>query len=216
MRVVPLWLWRGYLALIVLGLVIGLGLVAALALGWRSPTPHRPPDWTAPDLVWRQYGEGWSATTDADHQIQLAGSDQRAWAVASQPVADFELQLDVRSLLPSEDVGYGVLYRYQDAANYYLFAIGGDGYYTIALVHQGELTPLQLWQPWPHVRRGAATNRLRVRCRASTCRFFLNDEFTAEIQDGTFPRGDVGLWAQTFSDTALKVSFEGLRLWRLD
>lgn len=215
-NVVPVWLWRSTLALTALVLLVGLGLATALALGWRSPVPRRAPDWTAADLIWRQYGDGWTAATGAGYQVQLTQPERRAWAVAARPVADFELQLDVRSLLPSEDVGYGVLYRHQDAANYYLFAIGGDGYFTITLVRKGEPIPLRVWQQWPHVRRGAATNRLRVRCQAALCRFYVNDEFTAEIMDATFLSGEVGLWAQTFSDAALTVAFEELRLWRLD
>jgi hypothetical protein len=204
------------MALLALLLLVGLGLVAALALGWRSPAPRRAPDWTASDLVWRQYGDGWMDVTDTDCKVQLTGPERRAWAVATEPLADFELQLDVRSLLPSEDVGYGVLYRYQDADNYYLFAIGGDGYHTITLVRRGEPLPLRVWQQWPHVRRGAAANRLRVRCQGALCRFYVNDEFTAETADDAFLNGEVGLWAQTFSDAGLTVAFEELRVWRLD
>jgi hypothetical protein len=78
------------------------------------------------------------------------------------------------------------------------------------------LTPLRAWQQWPHVRRGAATNRLRIRCHGALCRFFINGEFTAEIVDGTFLVGNVGLWAQSFSDNGLKVEFTGIRLWSLN
>ncbi|MGD9100379.1 MAG: hypothetical protein PVF45_07855, partial [Anaerolineae bacterium] len=108
------------------------------------------------------------------------------------------------------------LYRYQDPANYYLFAIGGDGYYTIAVVQRGALIPLRTWQQWPHVRRGAATNRLRVRCTGTVCRFYVNGEFTAQITHDAFRAGDLGLWAQTFSDDALDVVFDEMRLWSLN
>jgi hypothetical protein len=215
-NVVPVWLWRSILALVALVLLVGLGLVAALALGWRSPAPRRAPDWTTSDLVWRQHGDGWMAIAETGYQVQLTGPERRAWAIATEPLADFELQLDVRSLLPSEDVGYGVLYRYQDTDNHYLFAIGGDGYYTVTLVRSGEPIPLHVWQQWPHVRRGAATNRLRIRCQGARCQFYVNDEFTTETADDTFLSGDLGLWAQTFSDDGLTVVFEELRVWRLD
>jgi hypothetical protein len=120
-----------------------------------------------------------------------------------------------RSSLDSEDIGYGVLYHYQDPDNYYLFAVGGDGYYTVAVVRDGRRIPIRDWQEWPHVRRGAAANRLRVRCQGATCRFYVNGEFTAEITDRTFLTGDLGLWVETFSDPALVVTFEQVRLWLL-
>lgn len=212
---VPPWLWRGGVGLLVTGMLVGLGLVAALALGWRSPTPHRAPDWTATGSAWDKHGDGTAILRDDGYRLYLSQPNQRAWAIAGQQVADFDLELDARSLIPSEDVGYGLLYRYQDPANHYLFAIGGDGYYTIAIVRKGTLTPLRVWQGWPHVRRGAAANRLRVRCEGATCRFYVNGEFTAEVMDNTFLAGDVGLWAQTFSDDALDVVFEEMRLWSL-
>jgi hypothetical protein len=209
-------LWQSQLCLLVTVLVVGLGLVAALALGWRSPTPHRAPDWSTADLVWRGYGAGSATITNEGYRIRLLGPDQRAWAVANQPVSDFELELDVHSLGTSEDVDFGLLYRYQDLSNTYLFAIGGDGYYTIAIVRQGQQFPLRAWQQWPHVRRGAATNRLRIRCRQTLCRFYVNGEFTAEISDDAFLTGSVGFWAQSFSDAGVDVVFEELRLWSLD
>ena len=211
----PTWLWWSTVSLLATVLAVGLGLVAAFLLGWRTPTPRRAPDWTFDDLIWTQHGDGVAAITNEGYQIRLAQPDQRAWAVADQPVTDFDVEVVVRSAVPSEDVGYGLLYRYQDRANYYLFAIGGDGYYTIAVVHKGELTPLQVWQQWPHVRRGAATNRLRVRCEETRCRFHINDEFTTEIENDLFLAGHLGLWAETFSDDGLGVVFGRVRLWSI-
>jgi len=197
-------------------LAVGLGLATALALGWRSPIPRRAPDWTNTDLLWRQYGDGSAKITDDGYQVRLHEPDQRAWAVTNQPVTNFELEVDVHSLGPSGDVGYGVLYRYQDLSNTYLFAIGSDGYYTIAVVRNGALFPLHAWQQWPHVRRGVATNRLRVGCQRTLCRFYINGEFTAEITDDTFLSGAVGLWAESFSDNTLEVVFNRMRLWFLN
>jgi hypothetical protein len=148
--------------------------------------------------------------------LQLSSPDQSAWAIPGQQVGDFIIELEARSLFPSEDVGYGLLYRYQNQANYYVFAVGGDGYYTIAVVRKGTLTPLRDWQQWPHVRRGTATNQLRVRCEGARCDFYVNGEFTAQVTDETFLNGDVGLWGQTFSDETLDVIFEDIKLWMLD
>lgn len=212
----PVWLWRGSLALLAVVTLIGLALVGALALGWRTPTPRRPPDWTASDSTWHTWGDGgWTMTTTGLF-LQLSGPDQSAWAIPGQQVSDFTIELDARSLFPGEDVGYGLLYRYQNQANYYVFAVGGDGYYTIASVRKGTFTPLRDWQQWPHVHRGATTNRLRVRCEGATCYFYVNGEFTAQVTDETFLSGDVGLWGQTFSDDALDVVFEDIKLWVLD
>jgi hypothetical protein len=223
-RTSPSWLWWGNLGLLIVGGLLGLGLVAALALGWRSPTPIRAPDHTVKSSAWQWHGDGATTVTDTGYQLHLSQPGQQAWAIptpgtqaaAIQQVDDFDLELDTRALISSADAGYGLLYRYQNPDNFYLFAIGSDGYYTIAVVQDGALIPLRAWQQWPHVRRGAATNRLRVRCKGSTCRFHINGEFTAEVIDDTFLAGGFGLWGQTFSDTILKVVFEETRLWSLN
>lgn len=217
-QAVPVWLWRGVLGLLLLVLVAGVGLAGALALGWRSRTPGMP-DWTLGDLTWHWYGaEPLPSNSHTEgYRLQLSGPHQRAWAITERQFDEFELEVTVRSLLPSEDVGYGLIYRYQDPGNFYTFAVGGDGYYTIEVTREGISTALRPWQQWPHVRRGAAANRLRVHCQAATCRFYVNDEFTTEITaettDDTFSGGSVGLWGQTFSDRALDVRFESVRLW---
>jgi hypothetical protein len=189
--------------------------MVALTLGWRSFTPSRDADLTGADLIWHQYiGDG-GITSDHGYQMHLSQPDQRAWAVADQQVTDFDLELETRSVASTPDVGYGVLFRYQDAENFYRFAIGSDGYYSIAIVQEGRLTPLHTWQQWPHVRRGDATNRLRVRCEDALCRFYVNGEFTAEFSDDAFLAGHVGLWAQNFTNSSLTVIFDHIRLWSL-
>jgi hypothetical protein len=212
----PIRLWRGGLALLAAVTLAGLALVGALALGWRTPTPQRPPDWTASDATWHTFGDGRLATSTTGLSLQLSDPHQSAWAIPGQQVSDFIVELDARSLFPSKDVGYGLLYRYQNEANYYVFAVGGDGYYTIAKIRKGTLTPLRDWQQWPHVRRGVTTNRLRVRCEGATCHFYVNGEFTAQVTDDALLSGDLGLWGQTFSDDALDVVFEEMKLWVSD
>jgi hypothetical protein len=147
--------------------------------------------------------------------MQLLHPEQHTWAVADQSLGNFDLEVEVRALAPYNDAGYGLLYRYQDPANHYLFAIGGDGYYTIALTRDGELVSLREWQQWPHVRRGAATNRLRVRCEQSQCRFYINGEFTTEISDDTFLDGKPALWAENTGNAGMELVFDQVRAWSL-
>jgi hypothetical protein len=213
---VSTWLWRSTIIVLVIVVAVGLGLAAALAFGWRSPTPRRAPDWTAADLTWRRYGDGVATVAKDGYQLRLSQPDQHAWTVTSQRVTNFDLELDARAVTSNSDVGYGILYAYQDPENYSLFTIGNDGYYSIAVIREGERTSLRAWQQWPHVRRGDATNRLRVRCNETHCRFYINGEFTAAIMDSAFLNGSVGLWAQNYSNDLLAVVFDHIQLWSLE
>lgn len=213
---VPLWLWWSIVSLLIIVLAVGFGLAAALALGWRSPTPRRTPDWEDADIQWTPYGEGLNTSSGAAYSLRLSQPEQRGWAVGDPWASDFDLELDARSSAPDENVDYGLLYRYQDPENYYRFGIGNDGYYYIGIVRDGKATAVRTWQQWPHVRRGDQTNRLRVRCKGPTCRFYINGEFTAEITDGAFREGKIGVWAESYSDQPLDVTWFGIRLWALD
>lgn len=212
---VPSWLWWGVIASLVIVLVTGLGIAAALALGWRSPTPRRSPDWEEADIQWAAYGEGSTTTSPDGYSIRFSQPEQRGWAVGDRLVSDFDIELEARSSA-SQNVDYGLLYRYQDADNHYRFGVGTDGYYFIGVVRDGETTPIRTWQQWPHVRRGDQANRLQVRCEGSICRFYINGEFAAEVTDDTFLEGRIGVWAENFSEHPLEVTWPRLRVWELN
>ncbi len=211
----PESLWRASLFVFLLGSLIGLGLVVALALGWRSATPRRPPDWQPAGADWVHQGGGQGQAVDGAYRLALEEPNQLGWAVGGPSLSDFYLEADLRSLTAGQDNGYGLVYGYRDPANYHLFAVGGDGNYAIMAVADGRRRALRPWQPWPHVRRGAARNRLRIECRAANCRFYVNGEFTAEVHHGAAEAGQVGLFAQTFSDGSLTLACEALSLWSL-
>jgi hypothetical protein len=212
-RQVPQWLWRGTLTALGGVFLVGASFVIAMALGWRSPTPLRAPDWQLHDLRWKTDGRGQVNLTEEGIHVRLSESGQRTWFVSEEIFDDFEVELVIRCLLPSEDNGFGLLYRYQDAESYHSFGMGSDGYYSIATVDQGQYSFARPWQEWPHIRRGIATNRLRLTCQDQVCNFYINGEHVARLEEGTKNQGALGLWAQTFSDDGLDLIFQEMRIW---
>jgi hypothetical protein len=191
------WLWRGILGLIALALAGALTLIVALALGWNSPRPTRPPDWQAPGLPLRLE----------------ATSNRAAVTLLEWPSSDFILEGQALPLSGPDLNGYGLIYRAQDAAHYTAFVVGSDGYYAILRVMGNEESALVDWQQFPHIRRGRQTNRLRVACVGPTCRFYVNDEYATAVQDDTWLTGDVGLWVRGFGHEAVTVRFLNVRAW---
>ena len=192
-------LWRGALGAMTLVLMGALTLVVALALGWNSPRPTRSPDWQAPDLPPRL------PATSGETTVSLLG----------HPGDDFTLEVEAVPLSGPDSGfnGYGLVYRAQDVANYYAFAVGSDGYYAVLRVAGDEETVLVDWQQFPHVRRGQQTNRLRVACVGPTCRFYINDEYATPVEDVTWLTGDVGLWVRGFEDGGTVIQFLNVRMW---
>ncbi len=193
-------LWHSALGAMALVLLSALALIVALALGWNSPRPTRPPDWQAPDLPLRL----------------TAASGETTALLLNHPGDDFTLEVEAVPLSGPDSGfdGYGLVYRAQDAANYYAFAVGSDGYYAILQVMEDEETVLVDWQQFPHIRRGKQANRLRVSCAGPTCRFYINDEYAATVEDDTWLAGDVGLWVHSFGDEAVGVQFAKVHVWK--
>ena len=195
----PPWLWRLGVGLLALTLLGGALLVLALNLGLHSPRPTRPPDREAVDPA------SLEAAPDATRVELLAPAE-----------ADFTLEIDARPRAVPEGGynGYGLIYRAQDAAHYYAFAVGSDGYYAVLRVVDGLERPLVDWQQFPHIRRGQQPNQLRVACAGAICRFYINDEYAATVEDGMWLEGKVGLWARSYGSDPIAVAFERARMWR--
>jgi len=204
-------LWRAGVGMMALPLAAGLVLIVALALGWNSPRPTRPPDWQPPGLPFHL----------------IAASHRTTVTLLGHPSSDFTWEGEAIPLSGPDLNGYGLIYRAQDVAHYDVFAVGSDGYYAVLHVAGDEEVPLVDWQQFPHVRRGRQTNRLRVSCTgsrvyspasrvyspASTCRFYVNDEMAATLQDDTWLAGDVGLWVRNFDGEDVVVQFTNLHAW---
>lgn len=190
------WLWSGGLSLMTLALATALVLIIALTLGWNNPRPGRPPDWQAPNLP-----------------LYLEAGANEIAVLLEHPSGDFTFEAEAILLSGPDSNGYGLVYRAQDAAHYYTFAVGSDGYYAVLRVEGDEETALVDWQQFPHIRRSCQPNRLRVTCAGPTCRFYVNDEYAAAVEDCTWLTGDVGLWARGFGDEGVVVQFVNVRLW---
>ncbi|HHH42220.1 MAG TPA: hypothetical protein ENK56_09500 [Chloroflexi bacterium] len=213
---------------LVLALGLGLLLALALALGWRRPTLPRPPDWQATfssDEGWQQGGSVQARCDEDLCLLALPNPAQQGWLVGGPIWRDLEIEVTITPLAGLGSADYGLLLqRTEPPFTTLLFLIGDDGYVSIWR-SQGESTadalrspthwaPLHPWQEWPHVRRGMTANRLRVRCQEMRCRFFVNDEFTAEVE-GEGGKKQVGLFLRTYEWGGLTVRFQTLRVWDL-
>ena len=144
-------------------------------------------------------------------------SDNMAKPVSliEHPCDDFTLEIEAAPLSGPDSGfnGYGLVYRAQDAANYYAFAVGSDGYYAVLEVAEAEEISLVEWQQFPHVHRGQQANRLRVTCVGPICHFYINDEYATAVEDTTWLTGDIGLWVYSFGDEDVVIQFLSMSSW---
>lgn len=193
----PGWLWRGVLLAIAASLAGGLALSAAIVAGWNNPRPARPPDWES----------------SGPSVLEVARPDERTVVLLGRPVGPFALETVATPVDGSGFNGYGLAFRARGPDHYAVFAVGADGYVAVLEVLGETEAPLLDWQPFPHVRRGRAGNRLRVACADGVCRFWVNDEYLASLPDDLGPAGDVGVWLRRFEGEQVRVEFLRVAVW---
>lgn len=194
---------------ITLTLLGALVLIGALAMGWNSPRPSRPP-------AGRAFGRLPRDLAARPGEIVVSLLDIPGGARGPDAATNLTVEMIASAPDASEHDfnGYGLVYRAQDTGDYDVFAVGSDGYYAVLRVVDGEPVPLVDWRQFPHVRRGAGPNRLRLDCDGSACRFYVNDEYATTVENETWPDGQMGLWVWSPGDRPTLARFKTLRIWR--
>ncbi len=73
----------------------------------------------AGNVLWIKYGSGLS--------------DEVVWSTLDRKFSDLDLRVTMQQIAgPVDENQYGVVFRYRDAENFYVFRITSDGYYSLA------------------------------------------------------------------------------------
>ena len=189
-------------------------LLALAACGRRSA----PPVWTESF----DDAEAWRLHSDAAAELEIRDGrlhililqpGQVAWAVAEHTYTDFNLRVEATQLSGPQDNEYGVLLRMDDDVRFYAFSISGDGYVRASRYDEGRWEVLGPdWTAHEAVNQGETTNALTVEARGAQFTFMVNDEQVAQIEDDTFARGEIGLYAGAFDTPDVHIAFDNLRV----
>lgn len=165
---------------------------------------------------------GWQTESDASAEIGYHEGVMRvlvnvpnrlAWASAGREFSDLHLTVEATQIAGPDDNEYGALVRMRDTDHFYCFSISGDGYYRISKYDDGEWELLSGdWTPSDAIQTGAATNILEVVCQGATMTLLVNGVTLAQVEDGSYPRGDVGLYVGTFFEPGVEVHFDNLHV----
>lgn len=163
---------------------------------------------------------GWQAESDASAEVGYYEGVMRllvkvpnrlAWASAGREFSDFHLAVEATQVAGPDDNEYGILVRVRDADHFYRFSISGDGYYQVSRYDGEEWVVLSGdWTPSDAIQMGVATNLLEVVCQGTTMTFLANGVTLTQVEDRSYPRGDVGLYAGSFFEPGVEVHFDDL------
>lgn len=191
------------------------------------------------DPDWVQYEGRLSAqVTEAALRLDVGLEDSLPYSTAAPYFEDFDLLLRARPVAGPLDNGYGVVFRLQDADNYYMFLISSDGYYQVQRNINGQQKILSDWIPSPLIEQGLnVENWLRVVAQGDNFRFYINNsavelcipdspfgvstysngcvdgEMRTSLVDGAIGFGQVGVVAQSFRERGVVVDFDDLLIY---
>jgi hypothetical protein len=140
--------------------------------------------------------------------VQSAGYDLRA--VSGHTFGDVQIEVDATRLAGPVDNRFGLICRFQDMDNFYVFIISSDGYYAIGKIKNGEASLLgqEMMAYSAAIVQGSGPNRLRFDCIGKTLMGSVNGQTIAITNDADFSSGDAGLIAGTFDESGVDISFD--------
>ena len=109
---------------------------------------------------------------------------------------------------------YGVVFRYVDQENFYVFGIIDD-VYSLWLQADSEWQPL-IEQVASDAIEPGGENRLGVLAQGASLTLIINDVVVDSVRDNTLTGGGVGLFIETPEQEGAQVAFDNFDLWLVD
>ena len=204
-----------------IGLLAVLALAALACLSSATIDPNAPAGTTLFQDDFSGKSGGWDQQTaetgateygDGSYRIFVDAINTYIWAnPKDMEFTDTRIEVDATKVDGPESNNMGIICRYVDEGNFYLFVIGSDGYFSMSKIVNQEETLIgsdQLGFNDQLIIPGNATNHIRADCIGSSFALYINGDLVAEATDSTFTSGNVGLIAGTWDTPGADIHFD--------
>jgi hypothetical protein len=170
-------------------------------------------DFSSTDSGWEQISRDETGITDYDQggfRIQVLQPHYDYWVNPGLSFTDVSIEADAKKIGGPEDNDFGLICRYSDANNFYVFLAASDGYFAIGKYTNDnfEIIGGDYLQETDTVKSGDATNHLRADCVGSTLTMYINGTQVQQVTDSEHTSGDVGLIASTYDTSGTDILFD--------
>lgn len=157
----------------------------------------------SPACLWQEFsdesGESGCTNNLYSFKVNIPGFTYVVLPETPEIYTDFVLQVKVKQVEGPELSLYGLVYRYEDEMNYYLFAIRSDGYYSVIKINDGVSAYLLDWLKSDFIKTGLhSTNNIGVAAKGTQILFLINSTAVDSISNEPLSEGYVGLSVGTF------------------
>ncbi len=159
---------------------------------------------------------GLASYNSGGYRINVPVADTVVWGNNRFWARDLRIEVDVRKLGGSDNNLIGVMCRYADINNFYVFVISSDGYYGVGKrVNGGALEPTAAGQLQftREIRTGDVVNHMSVECFGTTLKLYVNHALVLTVEDADIPAGNVGLLAASYAVQGTDVLFDNFEIY---
>lgn len=205
-------------------------LALALAVGCQQePEPGPPPE----DGVlfqdnfvdnrndWRIDADSYIEDGVYHIVIHVAEGEQKTrvswkWPPAAPNFPDFGYEAEVTKMQGDDRWPHGLAFlcQNQKVAKQFYFMVCGAGAYILSREEGDDITPIIPWTESSYIRKGNASNELKVVCHNSIIELYVNDHLL-ETVSGEFPsdikENGIGLVIMCIDDT--HIAFDNIKMW---
>jgi hypothetical protein len=175
-------------------------------------------DFSDPSSGWTQTASpnGTLGYSDGSYRILVQSAGYDLWAVSGQAYGDVQIEVDATRLAGPAYNRFGLVCRFQDMNNFYVFFISSDGYYAIGKIKNGAASLLgqQMMAYTSFIVQGDGPNHLRFDCIGNTLKGYVNGQLIAITSDADFSGGDAGLITGAFDEVGVEVSFDNFMVYK--
>ncbi len=161
---------------------------------------------------------GWPVGDDSDvsykyqngrYRIEVKPSNYIRPITGGETLSDVIVEINAKVEQSSGDGEFGLICRYQDDDNMYMFEITQDGYYAIYRMLEGTWSPL-IDYAYSDTIASLTQADVQASCIGNTLSLAVNGTVVAETQDTSLETGDYGFFTGTFTNGNHIVSFDNL------
>lgn len=169
---------------------------------------------------WVEYNQGGAVVAIEDGTLNISTSTpgEIRWTNPERAFDNVIINVEATQVSGVDDNAFGVICRYQNEHNFYIFLISGDGYYAIGKYSGTDvpvtyLTPDGQYQTSDLINQGAASNDIQASCIGDQLSLALNGEPLLTVTDPEFSSGDIGLAASAMQQGTVEISFDDVRVY---
>jgi hypothetical protein len=167
-------------------------------------------------------GQEWEISTREEAEYRLDGGaysievyqeNWTAWNTVGQEFTDFEIVFEVALVSGDTYNDAGILFRFQDADNYYEVDINGEGSFAVGKEVDDEWIQIVEWTTHPTIQPFGRVNRVRLVAEGNQFTLYINDEWMDSFQDNSFASGGIGPVVTAYDTPPARATFDNLKIW---